>query len=119
MKSSTKVAAGAIGALVMSGCYTTTVRSGLPPAPPTIEYDAKWHSGLVVGIAELSGPYDLRKICPNGWADIRTETSFVNGVVELVTSGIYSPQSITVRCTNLPNASPPQPDPNAGSAPRP
>jgi hypothetical protein len=81
-----------------AGCYTTTLQSGLAPAPPTIEYDEKWHSGVILGIAELSGPYDLQKICPNGWAQIKTETSFVNGLVELVTTGIYSPQSVTIRC---------------------
>jgi hypothetical protein len=85
-----------------AGCYTTTLQSGLAPAPPTIEYDAKWHSGLVLGIAELSGPYELQKICPNGWALIKTETSFVNGVVELVTTGIYSPQSVTIQCSVAP-----------------
>ena len=90
-----------------AGCYTTTLQSGLPPAPPTVEYDDKWHSGVVLGIAELSGPYDLQKICPNGWAQIKTETSFVNGFVELVTSGIYTPQSVTIRCTTSSAPTPP------------
>jgi hypothetical protein len=89
-------------AFEVAGCYTTTVQSGLPPAPPTIADDNKWHSGVVLGIAELSGPYDLHAICPRGWADIRTETSFVNGFIDLVTSGIYNPQSVTIRCTSLP-----------------
>ena len=38
------------------------------------------------------------KICPRGWAEIHTETSFVNGLVEVLTFNIYSPQSVTVRC---------------------
>jgi len=97
------IARGAVFALLGSaGCYTTTLQSGLPAAPPTVEYDDKWHSGVVLGIAELSGPYDLQKICPNGWAQIKTETSFVNGVVELVTSGIYSPQTVTIHCSASP-----------------
>jgi hypothetical protein len=86
------------------GCYTSVVKSGAPAAPPTIEYDEKWHSGLIVGIAELSGPYDLSKICPNGWAEIKTETSFLNGLVQAVTWGIYNPQSVTVRCAGSPAA---------------
>lgn len=84
--------------VLLSGCYTTTVRSGAPAAPPRIEYDGKWHHGLVVGLAELSGPYDLSRICPEGWAEIKTETSFVQGLVEAVTGGIYAPQTVTVRC---------------------
>ncbi|HWA73933.1 MAG TPA: Bor family protein [Polyangiaceae bacterium] len=83
---------------VLQGCYTTTIRSGKPAEQPSVEYDEKWHHGLVWGIAELSGPYDLQRICPNGWSVIKTETSFVNGVVEAVTSGIYSPQTVTVQC---------------------
>lgn len=83
---------------MLAGCYTTTIHSGKPAERPAIEYDEKWHHGLVWGIAELSGPYDLKQICPNGWAVIKTETSFVNGITEAVTSGIYSPQTITVQC---------------------
>jgi hypothetical protein len=94
--------AAALALLGSAGCYTTTLQSGLPAAPPTVEYDDKWHSGVVLGIAELSGPYDLQKICPNGWAQIKTETSFVNGIVELVTSGIYSPQTVTIHCAASP-----------------
>ncbi|MDX2052809.1 MAG: hypothetical protein SFV15_10485 [Polyangiaceae bacterium] len=84
--------------LCLSGCYTTTIHSGKPAAAPSLEYDQKWHHGLVWGIAELSGPYDLSKICPLGWAKIKTETSFLNGFVEAVTSGVYAPQTITVMC---------------------
>jgi hypothetical protein len=49
-------------------------------------------------LAELSGPYDLSKICPRGWAEIHTEPSFVNGLVQVLTFQIYNPQSVTVRC---------------------
>ena len=94
-----KLGALAVSALVLaSGCYTTTVRSGKPPVDATAEYDGKWHSGVVWGIAELSGPYDLSEVCPNGWSEITTETSFVNGLVDGITSGIYNPQSVTIRC---------------------
>lgn len=89
-----------------SGCFTTTVKSGAPAAPPVIEYDEKWHSGLIAGIAELSGPYDLSKVCPNGWAEIKTETSFLNGLVQAVTWGIYNPQTVTVRCAAGPAGAP-------------
>jgi hypothetical protein len=86
-------------ALALPGCYTTTVTSGKPAARATVAYDEKWHSGVVYGIAELSGPHDLEKICPDGWSEIKTETSFLNGFVDAVTYGIYNPQNITVRCS--------------------
>jgi len=97
--SSVKLGKLLLCALALTGCYTTTVSSGKPAAKANIEYDEKWHHGVVVGIAELSGPHDLEKICPNGWSEIKTETSFVNGFVDAVTMGIYNPQTITVRCT--------------------
>ncbi|HEX2677210.1 MAG TPA: hypothetical protein VHM19_11235 [Polyangiales bacterium] len=89
--------------LLASGCYTTTIRSGLPEVPkPSVEYDERWHHGAVLGIAEISGPYDLTKICPRGWARISTKTSFVNGFVDLITGGLYNPQTVTVVCAAVP-----------------
>jgi hypothetical protein len=105
-------------ALLLPGCYTTTISSGKPAGPPGIEYDEKWHHGVVWGIAELSGPHNLEKICPDGWAEVTTETSFLNGFVDVVTSGIYNPQTITVRCAApaRPNASTAAPAPAAASS---
>lgn len=123
-----------LGALVLPGCYTTTVTSGKPAAPATVAYDEKWHSGVVYGIAELSGPHDLEKICPQGWSEIKTETSFLNGFVDAVTWGVYNPQNITVRCAlpsqpvavavapaaaAPPHAAPPQAQPVPGDLPAP
>lgn len=70
------------------------------PAQPkaSVAYDEGWHHGAVLGIAEISGPYDLQEICPDGWASISTKTSFVNGFVELVTGSVYNPQTVTVVC---------------------
>jgi hypothetical protein len=123
---SAEVVLGLATCVVASGCFTTRVTSGAPPAPPVIEYDEKWHSGLIVGLAELSGPYDLSKICPNGWAEIKTETSFLNGLVQVLTWNIYNPQSVTVRCASGPVmpvppgiAPPPAMMPPPGGAPPP
>ena len=88
-------------ALLMPGCYTTTIHSGLPASPATVAYDQRWHHGLFAGIAELSAPYDLSQICPQGWAELETEQSFVNGVLALIGSG-YTPQTVTIRCAALP-----------------
>lgn len=81
-----------------SGCYTTTLRSGLPASPATVDFDRKWHHGLFWGIAELSGPYNLSEICPQGWAEVETETSFLNGLLYSLSSGVYTSQTVTVRC---------------------
>jgi hypothetical protein len=64
-----------------------------------VENDRRWHHGVIWGIAELSGPYNLKQLCPNGWAEVTTETSFLNGLLGAITSSVYSPQTVTVRCS--------------------
>ena len=82
----------------ISGCFRTTVRAGHAPADPPEAWDRRWHSGWVVGIIEASGPHDLARICPGGWAQIETETDPSQALVTLLTIGIYAPQSVTVIC---------------------
>ena len=84
--------------LASSACFTTVLRSGESANAARLENDRRWHHGVIWGIAELSGPYDLKKICPNGWAEVTTETSFLNGLLTSLTSSIYTPQSVTIRC---------------------
>lgn len=81
---------------LVSGCFSTTIRNGRPAAPATVAYDARWHHGAIAGMAEISGPYDLSEICPQGWAEIQTQTSFLNWVASWVS--LYTPQTIAVRC---------------------
>jgi hypothetical protein len=89
--------------LLSSACYTTTIHSGLPASPATVAYDHRWHHGLFYGIAELSSPYDLSQVCPQGWSEIETEQSFLNGLLAMV-GGAYSSQTVTVRCAAAPRA---------------
>ncbi len=86
----------------LSACYTTTVRTGAPPGATPLEAREHWHSGFVAGIADASGPYDLQRLCPGGWSEVRTETSFWNGLVQMFTSGLYNPQTTTVVCAGAP-----------------
>lgn len=95
-----------LGAL-LTGCYSTTIRSGraidprparLPDSHSTTDFDERWHHGFVNGIAEVDGNYDVDRICPQGWAEIHTHESFLNVVVRVATGGIYTPQSVTIRC---------------------
>ena len=85
-------------ALALAGCFRMTVRNGNPVGATPIEYDNKWHSGLIYGLAELSGPYDLSKVWPQEWSEIHTETPFAQGLVQALTWNIYNPQGVTVRC---------------------
>ena len=92
----------------LPGCYSTVVRSGAPAGVTPVEANERWHSGFVFGIAEASGPYDLQKVCPGGWAEVRTETSFWNGLVGAFTWGLYNPQTTTIVCS-APTPTPPTP----------
>lgn len=86
----------------LSGCYSTTIRSGAAPGAAPLEAREHWHSGFVAGVADASGPYDLQRLCPAGWAEIRTETSFWNGLVDMLTWRLYNPQTTTVVCAAAP-----------------
>ena len=88
----------AFAAISATGCYSTTLRSGLPAGEKPMEGEQRWHSGFLGGTQEASGPYDVAEMCPHGWSEIKTETSFANGVVDLVTVGVYNPQTVDVTC---------------------
>ena len=85
-------------AVSLGGCYSTTLRSGLPAGETKMEADEQWHSGFLGGTQEASGPYNVGELCPEGWSEIKTETSFANGLVELLSMRVYNPQTITVTC---------------------
>jgi hypothetical protein len=91
-------------ALALSGCYSTTMHSGLPKGEVARNADDRWHSGFVLGTQDADGPYDIDELCPNGWSEIKTETSFGNGLVEVLTVGIYNPQTVRVVCAAEPTS---------------
>jgi hypothetical protein len=99
-------------AVLGTGCWATTIKSGRPPGQVPFGYDEKWHSGFIFGIAEMSGPYNLSEICPAGWAEVRTETSIWNALVNAVTRDLYSTQTIGIVCAQAaPPPAPPTPPP--------
>ena len=85
--------------VALGGCYEITLRSGAVPARAPVQYDERWHHGFIAGVVEVGGMYDLDKICPYGWSEIRTETSAVNGVIGVAGLNFaYDPQTVTVIC---------------------
>jgi hypothetical protein len=93
-----RLSRAAVLVLALSGCFRTTVKNGEPVAAAAVEWNERWHDGLVFGLTELSGPYDLSRLCPRGWAEIHTETPLLQGLVTVLTLNIYTPQSVTIRC---------------------
>jgi hypothetical protein len=91
-------------ATAVGGCYTTRVHSGMPGSMPAPLATERWHHTLVFGIAEISDPIDLEALCPQGWASIHEEYTFLNGLAAGVTSQIYTPRVYTVTCSGGPAA---------------
>ena len=90
-------------ALTLAACYHQVVRTELPPSPTVVERE--WVPAWVFGLVPAK-PIDFRQQCPSGAAVVETQQSFANGLVRLVTLGIYTPQSVRVTCAS-----------GAGSAP--
>jgi hypothetical protein len=85
-------------ALALSGCWATTIHSGKPPGVSPPDWHDRWHSGMLFGSVELSGPYDLNAICPHGWSEVRTRMTALNALLTVLTFDIYSTQTISVVC---------------------
>jgi hypothetical protein len=91
-------AVSALLAVTLAGCSPTIVRSGVPAGASPAGYTARWHHGFVLGLVDATGSYDIARICPSGWSEIRAETTVGAGVLQLVTVGLYTPSSVTIVC---------------------
>jgi hypothetical protein len=78
-----------------TGCYTVRFQSTLPPGGDM--YEEKGHFFLwgLVGEKEV----DLRKLCPAGPSRWQNQQTFVDGLLGVVTLGIYIPRTVNVECT--------------------
>ncbi len=86
-----------VATLAVSGsaCFHQSVSSGPAPSSNVVDHQfvATWLWGIIA-----AKPIDVRQECPSGVAKVETEQSFVNGLVGIVTLGIYSPQHLRVTC---------------------
>ncbi len=81
--------------VALSGCYHTTIETGLPPSTQTLE--KPWASSWVYGLVPPQ-TVETASRCPNGVAKVETQISFLNGLVALITFAIYTPMTIVVTC---------------------
>lgn len=94
--------ATALGAVVLAaaalgtGCYRNTYTTGLPQGGGTYVQKAPFFLWGLVGQKDV----DMRRVCPNGVAWFQNRATFVDGLLNLVTFGIYSPLTIEVRCSS-------------------
>ena len=78
-----------------TGCYHATIVSGATPSTEVIEQ--KWAHSFLWGIVPPA-TVDAAAKCPNGLAKVETQHSFLNGLVAVLTFGIYTPIQITATC---------------------
>ena len=82
--------------LFATGCFrhTIDVGGGAPRSPVIYDrWEHFWLAGLV-GHTRV----DLERMCPSGQATVEARQSFLNGLVAGLTSGIYTPMTLRVRC---------------------
>jgi hypothetical protein len=91
----TRLTALLTAALLATGCYHQVVETGATRGSRVVErpWTATYIFGLVPA-AEIS----VAAECPNGVAVIETQQSFVNGLVGVLTLGIYTPQTVRITC---------------------
>jgi hypothetical protein len=84
-----------VSACLLSGCFHQIVQTGRAPGNTVVErpWTATWLWGLVPA-EEISTIAQ----CPSGVATIETQQSFLNGLVGMLTLGIYTPQEVKVTC---------------------
>jgi len=86
---------------VVGGCYHATIETGLTPSGTVIH--ESFASCWVYGLVPPSTVATASK-CPDGVAIVETQQSFVNGLVGILTFGIYTPMEIKVTCAAKPSA---------------
>jgi len=87
-------------ALTLTGClqHTFSIGAGAPESSDQVYKN--WHHHWLFGLirSEHQEQLDLADYCPSGNATLHEETSFVNGLVDVLTWFIYSPTTVTILC---------------------
>jgi hypothetical protein len=85
--------------LPLAGCFqhTFTVGAGAPDGD--LVYKA-WHHHWVFGLIQPEYQEDVlvSQLCPSGNATILKETTFLNGLIDVLIGFLYSPTTVTITC---------------------
>ena len=85
--------------LPLAGCFqhTFTVGTGAPDGE--LVYKA-WHHHWLFGLIrpEYQDEVLVSKVCPSGNATIHKETTFLNGLIDVLIGFLYSPTTVTITC---------------------
>ena len=86
----------AVVSITSAACYRHTINFGDGAPTGELLYDHWEHFWIVglIGDKEL----DVEEICSSGNATIESRQTFLNGLVAALTSGIYAPRTLRLRC---------------------
>lgn len=81
--------------VIATGCYNQVVRTGAAPSGTVIE--RPWTATYIFGLVPATA-INTAAACPSGVAIVETQQSFANGLVGVLTLGIYTPQTVRITC---------------------
>ncbi len=87
------------GLISATGCMRTSYVTGASPETDP-SYDKAFQHHVVLGLVPLTDPVELQEVCPSGVAEIKTKTSFINGLVRALSQSIYTPRTVEVYCAD-------------------
>lgn len=86
--------------LMALGCYKIDyINTGVPAQAGDPEM--VWSHRAVFGLIEFEQT-DVKDECPNGFAEIHTEVSVLNGLAQMILGNIYNPSTIALTCSAQP-----------------
>jgi hypothetical protein len=97
------------------GCAETRLYSGHPPGDIAADHDARFHDAYLFGTTDGEEPYELSRICPQGWSEIRIAPDFFTAVLSVTTLFLYTPNRLTIVCAGEPVLPAPAPPPSGVS----
>ena len=81
---------------LISGCHTISFHNA--KGQSNLKYTKK-HYNVVYGLAEVSKPIKIDEVCFNkNFSTIKTEQSFVDGLIEGFSNGLLNPMSVSYSC---------------------
>jgi len=85
----------ALLAMLSAGCHTVRFELSDPTGAQVVrKQNHFWFFGLAPGNREV----DVRQYCPAGAAAIREQTGFVDGLISLLTIGIFETRTAWYYC---------------------
>jgi hypothetical protein len=90
-----------MSALLTSACSTIVFDNGPQVNTTSPSVNEGHHIGGFAQLVEFSQPKNLAKTCAgNNWRSITTEQTFLNGLLNQLTYGIYAPRTTSTQCSS-------------------